>query len=238
MKALVVFVLFALARPAAAQPPQGPPPPGPPLAVIVTTGDGVVKQAPDRAWVTIAAESRARTAADAQRMNTDAMTAVIEKIKASGIAADAIQTSGYNLQPEFDYANGRQSLRGYVARNEVQVRVDALAKTGEVIAAAVGTGATNVSGVRMDLKERDSLERDALRRAVQDARQRANSAAAGAGVTIDRVIRVEEQRDVANGPRPIPMMAMRAGEAAQAAVPIEAGQIEVRARVTLTASIK
>ena len=238
MKALVVFVLFALARPAAAQPPQGPPPPGPPLAVIVTTGEGVVKQAPDRAWVTIAAESRARTAADAQRMNTDAMTAVIEKIKASGIAADAIQTSGYNLQPEFDYANGRQSLRGYVARNEVQVRVDALAKTGEVIAAAVGTGATNVSGVRMDLKERDSLERDALRRAVQDARQRANSAAAGAGVTIDRVIRVEEQRDVANGPRPIPMMAMRAGEAAQAAVPIEAGQIEVRARVTLTASIK
>ena len=192
MKALVVFVLFALARPAAAQPPQGPPPPGPPLAVIVTTGEGVVKQAPDRAWVTIAAESRARTAADAQRMNTDAMTAVIEKIKASGIAADAIQTSGYNLQPEFDYANGRQSLRGYVARNEVQVRVDALAKTGEVIAAAVGTGATNVSGVRMDLKERDSLERDALRRAVQDARQRANSAAAGAGVTIDRVIRVEE----------------------------------------------
>ena len=238
MKALVVFVLFALARPAAAQPPQGPPPPGPPLAVIVTTGEGVVKQAPDRAWVTIAAESRARTAADAQRMNTDAMTAVIEKIKASGIAADAIQTSGYNLQPEFDYANGHQSLRGYVARNEVQVRVDALAKTGEVIAAAVGTGATNVSGVRMDLKERDSLERDALRRAVQDARQRANSAAAGAGVTIARVIRVAEQRDVANGPRPIPMMAMRAGEAAQAAVPIEAGQIEVRARVTLTASIK
>ena len=43
---------------------------------------------------------------------------------------------------------------------------------------------------------------------------------------------------MANGPRPIPMMAMRAGEAAQAAVPIEAGQIEVRARVTLTASIK
>ena len=154
-----------------------------------------MKQAPDRAWVTIAAESRARTAPEAQRLNTDAMTAVLEKIKAAGIPADAIQTTGYNLQPEFDYANGKQTLRGYVARNQVQVRVDALAKTGDVIAAAVGTGATNVSGVRFDLKDRDAAEREALRLAVHDARRRADAAATGAGVQIDRVIRIEEQRD-------------------------------------------
>jgi len=196
-----------------------------------------VKQAPDRAWVSIAAESRAKTAQDAQRMNTDAMNAVLEKIKSLGIPPDAIQTTGYNLQPEFDYAGGRQTLRGYVARNQVQVRVDTLAKTGDVIGAAVGVGATNVSGVRFDLKDRDAVERDALRRAVQDARQRANSAATGAGVSIDRVIRVEEHRDMGGDPRPIPMMAMR-NEAAQAAVPVEAGEIEVRVRVTLTVSIR
>ena len=209
----------------------------PPPAVIVTTGEGVVKRAPDRAWVSIAAESRARTAQEAQRLNTDAMNAVLEKIKAAGIPADAIQTTGYNLQPEFDYANGKQTLRGYVARNQVQVRVDALAKTGDVIGAAVGSGATNVSGVRFDLKDRDGAEREALRLAVQDARQRANYAATGAGVTIERVIRVEEQRDGGDMPRPIPMMAMR-NEAAQASVPLEAGEIEVRSRVTLTVAIR
>ncbi len=170
-------------------------------------------------------------------MNTDAMTAVVDKIKAAGIAADAIQTTGYNLQPEFDYANGKQTLRGYVARNQVQVRVDALAKTGDIIAAAVSTGATNVSGVRFDLKDRDSVEREALRLAVRDARRRADAAASGGDVAIERVIRIEEQRDVVDGPRPMPMAAMR-NEAAQAAVPIEAGEIEVRARVTLTAAIK
>src|SRR5690349_8371533 len=190
MKPLIATLLLALASPVFA---QQAPPPGPP--VIVTSGDAVVKRAPDRAWVTIGAESRARTAAEAQRMNTDAMTAVIDKIKSSGIPADAIQTTGYNLQPEFDYANGKQTLRGYVARNQVLVRVDALAKTGDVIAAAVGTGATNVSGVRFDLKERDSVEREALRVAVQDARRRADAAASGAGVAIERVIRIEEQRE-------------------------------------------
>jgi uncharacterized protein len=231
----LTLALVLLAAPAYAQP--GPPPPaGPP--VIVTNGEAVVKRAPDRAWVTIGAESRARTAAEAQKMNTDAMTAVIEKIKSSGISADAVQTTGYNLQPEFDYANGKQTLRGYVARNHVQVRVDVLAKTGDVIGASVGSGATNVSGVRFDLKDRDAVEREALRKAVQDARQRADAAASGAGVTIDRVIRIEEQRDMGGDPRPIPMMAMR-NEAAQAApVPMEAGEIEVRARVTLTAAIR
>jgi len=230
-KLVVVFCFLLLATPASAQ--NAPPPP----AVIVTSGEGVVKQAPDRAWVSIAAESRARTAQEAQRMNTDAMNAVLEKIKTLGIPADAIQTVGYNLQPEFDYQNGKQTLRGYVARNSVQVRVDALAKTGEVISAAVGSGATNVSGVRFDLKDRDAVEREALRRAVQDARQRANYAATGAGVSIDRVLRVEEQRDMGGDPRPMPMMAMRS-EAAQAAVPLEAGEIEIRSRVTLTVSIR
>jgi hypothetical protein len=227
------LLVLALAAPVAAQqaPPQGPP-------VIVTTGEGVVKQAPDRAWVSIAAESRARTAPEAQRLNTDAMTAVIEKIKASGIAADAIQTTGYNLQPEFDYANGKQTLRGYVARNQVQVRVDTLAKTGDVIAASVATGATNVSGVRFDLKDRETVEREALRLAVRDARRRADAAASGGGVQIDRILRIDEQRDFINQPRPMAMGGRGGVMMAEAAVPVEAGEIEIRCRVTLTVAIR
>jgi uncharacterized protein YggE len=233
MKTLILSACLSLlaALPAGAQTPAPAP------SVIVTQGEGVVKQAPDRAWVTISAESRAKTAPEAQRVNTEAMNAVIEKIKAAGIPADAIQTAGYNLQPEFDYNNGRQTLRGYVARNSVNVRVDVLAKTGDVITAAVGVGATNVSGVRFDLKDRDSAEREALRLAVQDARRRADFAARGAGVTIDRVVRVEEVREH-DDVRPMPMtMAMRSAEAAQA-VPIEAGEIEIRSRVTVTVSIR
>ena len=232
LTALVLLLGSALPVGAQQQPPPVPP-------VIVTTGEAVVKQAPDRAWVTIGAESRAREPQEAQRLNTEVMTAVIDRIKAAGIAPDAIQTSGYTLQPEFDYANGKQNLRGYVARNQVQVRVDTLAKTGEVIAAVVATGATNVNGVRFDLKDRDRVERDALRIAVQDARRRADAAASGAGVTIDRVIRIEEQRDMGDIGRPMPMgMAMMKAEAGQAAVPLEGGEIEVRARVTLTAAIR
>jgi len=230
MKTLICSLVLT-ASPVLAQtaPPQTP--------VIVTTGEGVVRRAPDRAWITVAAESRANTAAEAQRANTEAMTAVIDRIKAAGIPAEAIQTSAYTLQPEFDYANGRQTLRDYLARNEVQVRIDTLSKTGEVMAAAVATGATNVNNVRFDLKDRDSVEREALRLAVRDARARADAAAAGAGVEIGGVQRIDEQRDqpvvrAMNG-----LAVMRAA-AAPAPVPVEEGQIDIRAQVTLTVWIK
>ncbi len=234
MKMLLCVLLSAapvFAQPQTTQAPQTP--------VIVTSGEGIVTKAPDRAWVTIAAESRAKVAADAQRANTDAMTAVLDKIKAAGIPAEAIQTTGYNLQPEFDYVGGRQTLRDYVARNQVQVKIDTLARTGDVIAAAVATGATNVSNVRFDLKDRDSAERDALRLAVRDARGRADAAAAGAGVQIGGVQRIDEQRDqqIVRA-MAAPVMTMMRADAPQTAVPVEAGEIEVRAHVTLTVWIK
>jgi uncharacterized protein YggE len=204
--------------------------------VVVASGEAVVKRAPDRAFVSIAAESRAKTSRDAQKLNAEAMTSVLGKLKAAGIAGDAIQTTGYDIQPEFDYAGGKQTVRGYVARNSIEVRVDELPKLGDILDIAVGAGATSVAGVRFDLKDRTGAEREALQHAVEDARARANAAAAGAGLKVDRVVRIEEQRTSVMPP-PRPMVAMRA-EAQAPPTPVVAGELEIRANVTLTASIR
>ena len=205
--------------------------------VIVTTGEGVVKRAPDRVWVSVAAESRAKNPREAQRANADAMKAVLDKLKALGLSGDAVRTSGYDLQPEYDYANGRQTLRDYVARNMIEVRIDDVARAGDVLDAAVGSGATSVSGIRFDLKDRDSAEREALRLAVEDARARANAAASGAGVHVERVIRIEEQRVMIPEPRPMPMARTMAIQA-DAAPPIAPGELEIRAAVTMTSAVR
>lgn len=203
----------------------------------VTTGEGIVKRAPDRAWVTISAESRARTPREAQKLNADAMSAVLQKLKAAGLAAEAIRTTGYDLHPEFDYANNRQTLRGYLARNTVEVRVDDLPKLGEILEGAVGAGATNVSGVRFDVKDREAAEREALRVAVADARARADAAASGAGMKVQRVVKIEEERDVSI-PRPRMAMVRESLQVTAGQPPMEAGEIEIRAVVTLTAIIR
>ena len=205
--------------------------------VVVTHGEGIVQVAPDRAWITISAESRAPSAREAQRRNTEAMTPVLSKLKATGVAADAIRTVAYDVQYEWDFVNGERVGRGYVARNTVEVRVDTVDRVGEYLEIAVASGATSLGGVRFDLKDRAKHERDALRLAVADARARAEAAVAGAGRSIERIVRIEEG-PIEGGPIPLPRMVRQEAQIAAAAPPIETGQTEIRARVTLTAVIK
>ena len=226
-------LLLLLLIPAAAAAQQSTPT-DPPL--VVSTGEGVVEAAPDRAWITITAESRAGNPRDAQRRNAEAMTPVLAKLRASGIPSDAIRTLGYDLQQEWDYVNNQRVSKGYVARNTVDVRVDNIDRVGELLELAVGSGATAVGGVRFDLKDRKKLEREALRLAVEDARGRAEAVAAGAGRSIDRVLRIDAV-NAGGGPIPLQKIAL-AREAASDAPPMATGQLEIRAQVTLTSILK
>ena len=233
MTRLLFAVLLALPAVASAQQATIPAEP-----LVVTTGVGVVQAVPDRAWITIGAESRASTAREAQRLNTAAMAPIQEKLRAAGIPADAIKTVGYDVQYEWDFVNNRRVGKGYVARNTIEIRVDAIDRVADLLELAGTSGATSLGGIRFDLKNRSSLEREALRQAVADARAKADAVAAGAGRAIDRVVRIEEQ-GVSGGP--VPMFRREASVQAAgiaAAPPIEAGQTELRAQVTLTAVLK
>jgi uncharacterized protein YggE len=212
----------------------------PEQSVVVTSGEGIVQAVPDRAFVTITAESRASTPREAQKKNTELMQPVQDKLRAAGVPADAIKTVAYELQREWDFVNNRRVARGYVARNTIEVRIDAIDRLGDLLDLAVTAGATSVGDIRFDLKDRAKLEREALRLATIDARARAEAAAAGAGQTIARVLRIEEHGVTVPPPQPLPMMRTTAmkEEALQVDVPIATGQMELRARVTLTSLLK
>jgi uncharacterized protein YggE len=206
--------------------------------VVVTSGHGMVFAVPDRAWISISAESRAPSPREAQRLNAEAMRPVQEKLRAAGIPAEAIRTTAYDVQYEWDFVNGKRVGRGYVARNSIEVRIDAIDRVGEYLEIAAASGATALGGVRFDLKDQAKLEREALRLAVLDARAKADAAAAGAGRSIDRILRVEEQ-GIEVPPMPIRLMrqAAQAG-VADATPPISTGQMEIRARAVVTVALK
>src|SRR5688572_32712916 len=98
---LRTLAIVLMLVPAAASAQQAPALPADPPSVSAT-GEGVIKAVPDRAWISIAAESRASNPREAQKRNTEAMTPVLEKLKAAGVAGDAIRTVGYELQQEWD----------------------------------------------------------------------------------------------------------------------------------------
>ena len=230
----LIAAVVLLTGSVAAQEPQ------PPLSTpsIVTRGEAVIKRAPDRAFVVAAVETRAKTPREAQQLNATAMTAVQQRLTTAGIGRDAIRTLGYTVQPQYDFANGRRTLRDYLARNSVEVRLDEVARVGEIADTVVQGGATTVSEIRFDLKDRAGAEREALRLAVQDARARADAAAMGAGRVVDRVLRIEDSRDI-EAPRPYMRMSATAAAADQPpSTPIDAGDLEIRAHVTLIVGIK
>ena len=223
----VAVLALALAVPARAQV-QG-------SAVVVVTGEGVAQAAPDRAWISATAESRAGNPREAQRRNADVMNGVIEKLRGAGLAGDAVRTIGYDLQPEWEMVGNRRVPRGYVARNSIEVRVDSIDRVGDLLDVAVTSGATSVGGVRFDVKDRARLERQALALAIEDARAKADTAASAGGRAVERVVRIEEQGAVSRPP--VPFVRAEAALAADAP-PIEAGLMEFRAQVTLTAELK
>ena len=84
-------------------------------------------------------------------------------------------------------------------------------------------------------KRREALEREALQMAVANAMGRAEALAAGARQSIDRVLRIEESSVSRGGETPVMAMRMKAESAA---TPVAAGELEIRAQVRLTASLK
>src|SRR5262249_53414471 len=71
--------------------------PAPTVPSIVTTGEAIVRRAPDQAAITAAVEVRAKAPREAARQNADVMTAMRQRIAAAGIPADAMRTTGYDV---------------------------------------------------------------------------------------------------------------------------------------------
>lgn len=233
--ALAALTLFTPAL-AAAQTPAQPP-------AIVAQGESVVKTAPDQAWATVAVETRDAKAPEARRLSAVAMTSVMAALKAAGLPADAIKTIGFSLNPDYEYVNGRQRMRGFIVSNQVQVRIDDVAKVADVLDAVGGltlaaSSTPTIANLRFDLKNRAQLERDALRLAVEDAMANVKAMAAGAGVALGRIARIDQMGGMPKNVDMVqPMMAM-AREGGQVSTPISPSEIEIRSAVMLTVEIK
>jgi uncharacterized protein YggE len=226
----VLFGLAAALPLAAQQPVPLPPPPQ-----IVTTGDGEAQIVPDRARIHVAVETRGATAALAANENARIQRAVIERIKALGIAPERLSTVGYSVQPEYAYdREGRQPPRvsGYVARNTVRAEVWNITQVAPVIDAALGAGANSIGGLDFYSSKADEVRRQALTNAVARARVDAEAMAAAAGGRLGPLIELTSG-GFHSPPPPRPMMEMRAMAANQAAdTPIEPGEEIVRTTVT------
>ncbi len=201
--------------------------------VVELTVNESVEAEPDIVTLGAGVTTQARTAVEAMRTNATAMQAVIDRIKALGIAERDIQTTGINLGAMYDYnqQTQRQVFRGYQASNRVSVKLRDIQRTGEVLDALVAAGATDLSGPDWSIDDDTAARAQARRTAMETARAQALEYARAAGFSDIRLLEVSET--IAPQP-PMPFLRGVAAEAADASTPVQPGMIQAGVTVRVT----
>jgi uncharacterized protein YggE len=196
---------------------------------VTVNGHGTVTVVPDEATVSAGVRTDAATAAAALAQNAQIANAVVGALKNAG--GKDLQTQQVSLYPQTDEQG---KVTGYVAQNTISAKAKIL-DAGGLVDAAVGAGANTVDGPTLSISDQDALYRQALKKAVEDARTRAQAIADAGSFALGQVTSVSEQSTATP-----PIMYDRAAalSAKAAPTPIEPGKQDVTADVTVSFAIR
>ena len=213
-----------------------------PFPRIVVTGQGSVDIAPDMAVITLTVVREAATARAALDANSKAMADVLGAMRDQGIAERDLQTSNFSIRPKYTYPPRNASgpteaprIVGHTVSNSLTVRVRDISKVGEVLDKSVTLGVNQGGNILFTNDDpADALDK-ARTAAVHEALTKATTLAKAAGVKRGRVLQISEQ---SFQPRPMPMARAEMAMAADAAVPVVAGENTYQVSVNLTFAIE
>jgi uncharacterized protein YggE len=231
LPAAVALVLIGCAQPAPhVDVSTGPVPQG-----ISVTGTGEVTGAPDTMSVTFTVSVLADDVTTAVDDNARTTEQVIAAVRDAGVEQADIQTSAYNLAPDFDYTDDGRRPLGYKVTNSIDVTVRDPGRGGTVIDAAVAAGGDDVEVTNVGFGLDDDAEAldQARAAAFADARTKAEQFAALADRPLGPVVSIEESASST----PVPFdRAVTAGSDV-AATPVQPGEVETSVTVTVRWSL-
>jgi len=205
--------------------------PGP--RTIRVQGEGVVTVTPNQASIEVGVVTQAETAGGALRDNSAAVGKLLAVLKDRyKIPAKDLQTLDLSIRPRYAEVEAAEPepsrIVGYVATNQVLVKVRKLSDLGSMLDAAVSAGGNRISDIQFEVEDARGLLDEARRKAIADARTRATLYAEAAGVRVGKVVSIAEISEY-----PTTGGIFGGGELAMASVdvPIEAGEQRLTAQV-------
>lgn len=203
------------------------------VQVIETAASGEVSVPADIATVSIGAQFRDSTAKIAAERLAAATASIVEALVYLGYSADSIPTTGFDVSPEYDYQRERQLL-GYRASGSVQVTLRDLSRIGEVIDAVLAAGADDIGSITYSTTRLEEARAEALRMAVDRARNDAAVLAQAAGGRVGELLEISTApRAGAGGPLYPEAVVMRS--AASQGAPTHVTPRQVRVAVSVVA---
>ena len=206
---------------------------------IHVTGSGSVVGEPDIATLHLGVSVEKKTVAEAREAAAVAMTAVIDALKASGLAENDIQTERFSIYPQYDYTDNGRVLRGYSVNNTVSAKVRELENLSEIIDAAAEAGGDIivVNSIRFMIEDPTPLQTQARGLAVKNAEAKAQTLADASGVTLGKPLMISETSHATSPPIAYAEEAAFADDSARSKTPIEAGELTVTVNITIVYEI-
>lgn len=190
---------------------------------IAVSGQGEIMAEPDRAFVTLGVEAR-KPALEAARIEVArTVDALLKLTRELQIDPQHVRSTRITVQPEYNWDNATRErhLIGYLVSRQVEIDLRDLEKLGRLLERATDLGANQIGDPRLDSSKRRELEREALAKAVEDAKANAEAVARAAGARLGAVRTISANSGFT--PPPVPMrvkaMAMEASDAAQSYQP-------------------
>jgi uncharacterized protein YggE len=150
---------------------------------------GIAKQevAPDMAYLTLGISVKGDTAESVRTQAAEASQKVRRALLGMAISENNIQSSSYNLYPDYENVNGKNKQKGYALNTTLRIKVDDLKKLGDIIDKTVQEGVTNVNQVSFALSEESNVQRQLLA-AVDNARAKAAIVANAGGRNLGEML--------------------------------------------------
>lgn len=206
------------------------------MRTLTVTGRGTEMVATTLAAVRLGVEAQGKTANEVQQEVARRSNSVVTLLKSRNV--EKLETTGINLNPNYRYDNGVQTLTGYAGSNMVSFRVPT-EKAGSIMDEAVKAGASRIDGVSFVASDAAiaTAQKGALREATQDAQAQAEAVFNSLGLTRREIVNIQINGAFTPPPRPIFADAMvNKAAGAPAPTPVIGGEQQIEASVTLQIS--
>ena len=196
---------------------------------LTVTGEGIETISATLIQVNLGVEIQGEKAIAVQQEIAKRTTAVVDFLKERRV--EKLQTTGFRLQPQYRYENNQRSFVGYLGVNTVSFQLP-VEKIGNLLDEAVKIGATRIDSISFTAtaQELAAAEKEALRKATQDAQEQAEAVLRALNLTSQEIIKIDIKRSSSPQPR------LGVQRAATNGTPIIGGEQNVRAFVTLQIS--
>lgn len=209
-----------------------------PVSEITVSASGTVRLVPDKAAISFGVMTQERNAEDAEKKNAEAVNNVIAVLGSHGVEEKSIRTTYYSMYPQYDYSmDGDQRIIGYVVTTSMSVQDQDLKDVGKLLSACVDAGINSIDSVSFLCSGYDDAYLEALTKAVEASRVKAEALAAAAGKKLGDPVSILEgwQDTSARYGRNYTSMAVTKESAMDAAAPaFQPGETEITANVTVT----